>query len=860
MDIESAMIRCRIGHSGKHWQSSYDADTNKVRKGNGHRAGRHQSGVAVADLYGKWEISKWIMDGRSVASERPSQPIIPLGISGNPFRRGDGVAHCSRSSTVSTRETTTGSQTKSNRPALAYADRTNPNRFATRQTASELPAKQKKLQTSPLVRSICQYACQHGLTVTLLRTLLDHVTRANFLDQTSAVELIGSLYPAAKVPSGLVCIVVNSLGQGKQKPSLAIQSSLLKWLVLTHEVLEDSSILSKLYSVLFNLLDMISLRPNLCHLLAIITRRRHVKPFRIQSLLQLSSIAANEPSILGLVQVYKRYYPDIIVGSNASRKASQFAVGLVAGESMIPTTINITKHPDLEWRDRLHAVQDLNVDFSADTRDQSSFKVIRKGVKRSRVMIIPEVHTYHAEESSTTLEEVESVDDLIERLEKIELPSQAIAVLDDPLLQKYLAIRPTKPFLERLQQWLAMFFDEYVQTANDPKSNTEDLWILLEKALSYTRHTKVLLKSVENFLRLYIPTWDGQDHRDLVLDLLAFSSLQSFKEFRISTLDPLESSVLDNTASSLASLLSFYNSLLRHWTSQLLSRPAPTQETSLPLTSLADHASLLSLTLLIHSPATISTISTILTYHETLSYLISHAPTNPAIRITIPSTSTIYLLLFTHHSSSLPILSRLCSILATYKLTFETTMSQPSPNHHQQQHHLYSRPYINHFNGFLMDICNLLWRSRAFNTSDTNALGCLLPSPLLPSLRSYSDTLSPPQPLQHLFSLSNHPALSSLSIASFRALEDDKSSNNNNDPATTTPLRTRHAGPVTQRSLALLAAQGGLELGWADYRIAVLRYLEVRGVKGVPELMQCTMRVLMGAGAAAGGTTTPGEK
>ena len=116
--------------------------------------------------------------------------------------------------------------------------------------------------------------------------------------------------------------------------------------------------------------------------------------------LQLSSIAANEPSILGLVQVYKRYYPDIIVGSNASRKASQFAVGLVAGESMIPTTINITKHPDLEWRDRLHAVQDLNVDFSADTRDQSSFKVIRKGVKRSRVMIIPEVHTYHAEEVS----------------------------------------------------------------------------------------------------------------------------------------------------------------------------------------------------------------------------------------------------------------------------------------------------------------------------------------------------------------------------------------------------------------------------------------------------------------------------
>ena len=70
---------------------------------------------------------------------------------------------------------------------------------------------------------------------------------------------------------------------------------------MVYPALEDPSILSNLYSVIFNMLDMLSLRyeiqhssvklanssssANLCHLLAIITKRKHVKPFRIQYLL-----------------------------------------------------------------------------------------------------------------------------------------------------------------------------------------------------------------------------------------------------------------------------------------------------------------------------------------------------------------------------------------------------------------------------------------------------------------------------------------------------------------------------------------------------------------------------------------------
>lgn len=75
-----------------------------------------------------------------------------------------------------------------------------------------------------------------------------------------------SLYPASKVSSELVCLVVASLGYGKSKPAGPIQSLLLKWIIVVYEMLEVPSILSNLYSVLFNMLDLLSLRYRLSSL------------------------------------------------------------------------------------------------------------------------------------------------------------------------------------------------------------------------------------------------------------------------------------------------------------------------------------------------------------------------------------------------------------------------------------------------------------------------------------------------------------------------------------------------------------------------------------------------------------------
>jgi centromere protein I len=183
-------------------------------------------------------------------------------------------------------------------------------------------------------------------------------------------------------------------------------------------------------------------------------------------------------------------------------------------------------------------------------------------------------------------------------------------------------------------------------------------------------------------------------------------------------------------------------------------------------------------------------------------------------------------------------LSRLCAILAKYKRAFEASMTTAAPGEG------YPRDYVNHFNGFLMDICNCLWRNRAFNKEDTNALGCLLPDSVLPALREAATARG--YSLPTLFSLSHSEALCALSIACFREFEDRAAEAN-------TAIRVRHAGPVTQRSLTILGNDGGLKVSWGDYRLEVLKWLEEKGLTGIGELMYNTLKQLMlakGSGAS----------
>lgn len=292
----------------------------------------------------------------------------------------------------------------------------------------------------------------------------------------------------------------------------------------------------------------------------------------------------------------------------------------------------------------------------------------------------------------------------------------------------------------------------------------------------------------------------------------------------------VEDAVIDGTHNSQLALLKFYKALLNQWSLSLLSQTSTLSNHGTDIVALVNHANELAVTILQQS-SSVSTYSSILDFYEMNAYMICHPTLASKVRIAIPPPQLVYTLYF---DPNLSIIARICSILALYKKAFEVaTASRTGSTASGNQS--YPKAYVNRFNGFLMDICNCLWRSRAFNTTDVNALGCLLPVQTIRTLSPYISKLETSLSLDLLFSISYSPATCHLAIKYVRELEDQAEDE----------IDVRHAGPVTQSSLKTLEKDGGLSVSWQDYRLGVLQYLEGKGFPGAGELMYNTMKHLM---------------
>lgn len=152
------------------------------------------------------------------------------------------------------------------------------------QAASKVPTKRRLVAIKPTIEKTASLLYERGALPDELARLVDLLTVRNHLDQASLGAITRSLYPLGKVGDEVVLRLVGALGHGHLKPSFALQGLFLRWLVMVHHLLENPNILSQTYAVLFNLIDTAAIRPQLCHLLALITRRKHVRPFRIQTM------------------------------------------------------------------------------------------------------------------------------------------------------------------------------------------------------------------------------------------------------------------------------------------------------------------------------------------------------------------------------------------------------------------------------------------------------------------------------------------------------------------------------------------------------------------------------------------------
>jgi centromere protein I len=140
-----------------------------------------------------------------------------------------------------------------------------------RPAASTIPATKRTVNLAGVVHVVCRHAFANGLDEDSLFAIVHIVSRKTHLDQSSVTTLVKNLYPAQRLSSDIIVAVVAALGQSKGKPSVGTQDLLVKWLTSVHEITQDANVLSRLYSVLFGLLDMISIRcarldtcPGLC--------------------------------------------------------------------------------------------------------------------------------------------------------------------------------------------------------------------------------------------------------------------------------------------------------------------------------------------------------------------------------------------------------------------------------------------------------------------------------------------------------------------------------------------------------------------------------------------------------------------
>ncbi|KAF5025052.1 hypothetical protein F66182_2869 [Fusarium sp. NRRL 66182] len=681
--------------------------------------------------------------------------------------------------------------------------------------SSKIPAKTREINIKPTIASLTSLCYEWGLLPETLDQLINLVTTPNHLDQASQAAIIRNLYPAAPVSRESALQVVSCFGHGILKPSLTLQAALLKWLIIVHHTLESPQVLSQAYPVLFNLLDTAATRPHLSHLLALITRRKHVRPFRIQALLNLSRQTGNDPCLIGLLRVFKDYYPEVIVGEAVRGKASSF------------------RNPDPQWRARLDEIQEAHFQQAQQgvSRPRDGFRVHRSLGRSAKNKIIPLVQTSHVTEDAVTLEEIENAAGFVKNLDKLELPNQLVAVLADPLLQKLMLLQPSDESDQRIANWL----NAVLQDVIDGDADEDTLFDILDILRDYVISTKNLPPLLLNFFARFLPLWNGSGRRDILFDVLSYSPLLDFKELYQHIFQPLETATLDNTLESQLALLALYRNLLHHWTVVLESSDPIPNSASEIVTALVRHVNPLALTLA-QTSTSVSTRSAILDFYEQNARLVSHETLKHYIRIELPPSFLIYILFF---SSSAAIVSRICAILASYKKGFEMAMLIHPRRDGSNRIDLssYNRVFVSLFNGFLMDMCNCFWRGRAFTDTDPNAHGCMIPRSLVPVLSSYVTSVDKDYALVSLFSLSYSPILC---LQSSRCIQSLENAEVDGDEF----LRTRHEGPATQSSLGHLASSGGARISWQDYRINVLETLSAQELGGIADLLKNTMTVL----------------
>ncbi|KAG4302862.1 hypothetical protein PCK1_000805 [Pneumocystis canis] len=665
------------------------------------------------------------------------------------------------------------------------------------------------------IKHLIFVAEKYGLDSESIHKGISMICSSHHIDQSNTITIINSMMPHEKVKQETVIRILGSLGHGRSKPNLFVQNALLKWVIMVYDYLDGYDKLSQLYGVIFHYIGFVTLRLSrkyLCHLLIFITRRNNVKAFRIEKLLEIQRQTPNDQSIFSLLQLYKSYYPGIVV------------------TKFLKVHDKLFDHPNKSWLEKVNALQKSSSDKINKDYDHPRFEIMNsfyRGFKRQKLgnFIVPEVRTFGSKKKLYVIEELRTKQDLIEHIENIEFPNQLASILDSPMLQKLFVLRCPEFAIERLNFWLETKLSSSLKENNDIYIN--DTLEYLEK---FTYFFKETLSSIDTFLNALLQLWDGVKYRKSLFNLLIHIPIKSQKDV-VMMLSYLTKSKNLKDINYCMDLLGFFSQLIRQWIIKYIilisknetywSLPSNNNTLNNPFDSiliLLEHIDHICINILQYHKNDMRIHDSILSFYEVLLNLIVE---EKLPNIILPSSHIIYQCFFSGNGMSL---SRICGLIVGYKAAFD----YHEKNRENSLHH---RGIVDHFNSFVMDFCNCLWRNRAFNKQDKNALGCQLSDEIIETLKSLAEMQG--IFFGSVFSITHGTIFSRWSAETLRDLED----------ASATIIK-KHVGPVSNTSLKRWAENGGLQINLNDFRVLVLNKIHEKHYTGVYDFLYSSMASL----------------
>ncbi|PWN39327.1 hypothetical protein IE81DRAFT_34415 [Ceraceosorus guamensis] len=550
-------------------------------------------------------------------------------------------------------------------------------------------------------------------------------------------------------------------------PSLSGAASSTTTLPASFLTAQARAQLARAYGVLFHFLDYSIPRPHLCALLSALTRRAHVKPYRITKLQALRALHPTDVALASLLATYGTFVPSLLFASLPPSVA-------LSGGLLAPL-----KHPDTSWLERVSRTHtfDPSGEGSESRREESREEALARGRKRAKLLkgamnasngsnnrqsllkgaaLVPPP-ICHPQGKSPLITEARSLQALGHVLPQVILPAHLAAGLAHHHTKLALLASDDRPGLERMAKWAcARLQDEIAGAVEAAIARGVKGVTGLDGHVAQSpaaRRAAGLVDLVHTFWSLvglpaFAVTWltatigsrtmqerQSREPNLILLDLVYLLPPGPWARFRGGILEPLcgPSTKSITSAQDNARIIQALADLLQRWSRHdwerarrdfanrrqhyygltLLDAKVDHEET---LRRTAAYAALYGERCLLMYPQNLAVQHAVLHLHDTLS-----SPSIAGVHSSvIPSLSTL-LQLSLSRVGALSTLSRLCSVLQSIRQAFAARQDllQSDALSAAQKGSSVAQLYFsekkgNRLNTFVVLMADFVWRNKAF--------------------------------------------------------------------------------------------------------------------------------------------------